>query len=317
MHETRSEFDIDTAALLRSETMGQPVWLEVALNGAWTRSRQPLIPVSPEEIIAQGIACAKAGASILHYHAYDPLTGQQTSAVDVNVRILEGIKSKVDVIVYPAITGLTALQALTPEAGQLRYATNSALADLGLMEWMVVDPGTVNMSPLVDSLQTGGPQGYLYVMTEPAIAHGLTLAQQKNVRPSYAIYEPGFLRLGAALAHRHDCLTPIYRLMFSDQFSFSFPPSEHAIEIYHRYLQELVPNASWMVAGLGFDASQWIVPTVELGGHIRVGLEDAILGTDQSNVAQAEAAAHQIIKSGHDLASAQQVRKHLASREAR
>lgn len=297
--------------------MGQPVWLEVALNGAWTRSRQPLIPVSPEEIIAQGIACAKAGASILHYHAYDSLTGQQTSAVDVNVRIIEGIKSKVDVIVYPAITGLSALQALTPEAGQMRYKTNSTLADFGLMEWMVVDPGTVNMSPLADSLQTGGPQGHLYVMTEPAIAHGLKLAQQKNIRPSYAIYEPGFLRLGAALAQRHACLTPIYRLMFSDQFSFSFPPSQRAIEIYHRYLQELAPEASWMVAGLGFDPSQWVVPTIELGGHVRVGLEDAILGIDQSNVAQAEAAAQQIINSGHDLASAQQVRDHLAIREVR
>lgn len=72
-----------------------------------------------------------------------------------------------------------------------------------------------------------------------------------------------------------------------------------------------------MVAGLGFDASQWIVPTIELGGHVRVGLEDAILGTDQSNVAQAEAAAQQIIKSGHDLASAQQVSEQWAIREAR
>jgi len=292
--------------------MGQPVWLEVALNGAWTRARQPLIPVSPEEIIEQGIACAKAGAAILHYHAYDPQTGQQTSSVDVNARIIEGIKSKVDVIIYPAITGLTAQQALTPEAGALRYATNSALADLGLMEWMVVDPGSVNMSPLAVSLQTPGPQGHLYVMTEQAISYGLELAKQKNIRPSYAIYEPGYMRLGAALAQRHDCLTPIYRLMFSDQLSFSFPPSVRAIDNYLQCLQELAPEASWMVAGLGYDPAKLIVPTIERGGHVRVGLEDAILGTDQPNLAQTEAAAQQIIKAGGDLATAQQVRAHLA-----
>jgi len=292
--------------------MGQAVWLEVALNGAWTRARQPLIPIAPEEIIEQGIACVRAGASILHYHAYDPHTGQQTSSVDINVRIIEGIKSKVDAIIYPAITGLSAQQALTPEAGPMRYATNSALADLGLMEWLVVDPGSVNMSPLADSLQTPGPQGYLYAMTEQAIVHGLTLAQKKNIRPTYAIYELGFMRLGSVLAQRHHCLTPIYRVMFSDQFSFSVPPSARAIETYHQYLQEMVPEASWMVAGLGFDASKLIEPTIALGGHVRVGLEDALLGTDQSNLAQTEAAAQQIIKAGGELASAQQVRAHLA-----
>ncbi len=80
------------------------------------RARQLLIPVSPEEIIEQGIACAKTGASILYYHAYDPQTGQQTSSIEINAQIIEGIKSKFDVIIYPAITGLSAQQALTPEA---------------------------------------------------------------------------------------------------------------------------------------------------------------------------------------------------------
>jgi len=131
-------------------------------------------------------------------------------------------------------------------------------------------------------------------MTEEAFVHGLKLAQQKNIRPTYPIYEPGFMRLGSVLAQPHHCLTPIYRVMFSDQFSISFTPSAWAIEIYHQYLQELVPEASWMVAGLGFDASKLKVPTIELSGQVRVGLEDAILGTDQSNLVQVQRAAKQI-----------------------
>jgi 3-keto-5-aminohexanoate cleavage enzyme len=293
--------------------MAQSVWLEVALNGAWTRARQPLLPMSPEDIIEQGIACAKEGACILHYHAYDPDTGQQTSSVDVNVRILEGIKSKVDVIVYPAITGLPATQAMTDQAGALRYATNAALAKRGLMEWMVVDPGTVNMSPLSQSLHSPGPQGHLYVMTEQAVAHGLELARNEGIRPSYAIYEPGFMRLGAVLARRHRVMTPIYRLMFSDQFSFGFTPSEQAIDTYHEFLQEVSPGAPWMLAGLGYEATKWMGAVVSRGGHIRVGLEDAILGTDQSNVAQARTAAKEIVKAGGQLASAQQVREYLTA----
>ena len=35
-------------------------WLEVALNGAWTRKRQPGIPIAVQEIVGKGIACVQA-----------------------------------------------------------------------------------------------------------------------------------------------------------------------------------------------------------------------------------------------------------------
>jgi TPR repeat protein len=38
------------------------VWIEAALNGGWSRALQPGIPVTVEEIVAEGIACARAGA---------------------------------------------------------------------------------------------------------------------------------------------------------------------------------------------------------------------------------------------------------------
>lgn len=51
------------------------VWIEAALNGPWTRAKQPGIPVAVEDIVADGIACAEAGAAIIHAHAYDVTTG--------------------------------------------------------------------------------------------------------------------------------------------------------------------------------------------------------------------------------------------------
>jgi len=47
------------------------VWIEAALNGGWSRAWQPGIPDTVEAIIAEGIACVKAGATIVHVHAYD------------------------------------------------------------------------------------------------------------------------------------------------------------------------------------------------------------------------------------------------------
>ena len=46
------------------------VCIEVALNGPWTRRLQPTIPLTPDEIVSDAIECAKAGASIIHFHAY-------------------------------------------------------------------------------------------------------------------------------------------------------------------------------------------------------------------------------------------------------
>ena len=57
------------------EAIGK-TWLEVALNGPWTQQRQPGIPVKVSDIVEQGIACVKAGASVVHVHAYDEKSGQ-------------------------------------------------------------------------------------------------------------------------------------------------------------------------------------------------------------------------------------------------
>jgi Prokaryotic protein of unknown function (DUF849). len=37
------------------------VWIEAALNGAWTRERQPAIPITIPEIVEDGVAAAGPG----------------------------------------------------------------------------------------------------------------------------------------------------------------------------------------------------------------------------------------------------------------
>jgi uncharacterized protein (DUF849 family) len=65
------------------------VWIESALNGAWGRDRQPAIPISVEEIVADGVAAAKAGAAIIHLHAYDAVTGRQRDTYEIYAPIIE------------------------------------------------------------------------------------------------------------------------------------------------------------------------------------------------------------------------------------
>ena len=39
-------------------------WIEAALNGPWSRKRQPGIPDTVDAIVADGVACAAAGANV-------------------------------------------------------------------------------------------------------------------------------------------------------------------------------------------------------------------------------------------------------------
>ena len=68
--------------------------IECALNGPWSRAAQPLIPITIAECIADGVACARAGASILHVHPYDEATGKQRDDWEIYARIIEGIWRK-------------------------------------------------------------------------------------------------------------------------------------------------------------------------------------------------------------------------------
>jgi 3-keto-5-aminohexanoate cleavage enzyme len=81
--------------------MAEGVWLEAALNGPWTRQRQPGIPVTRAEIVEQAVACADAGAAIVHLHAYDEGSGRPREAYDLYAPVFEAIRSRRDVICYP------------------------------------------------------------------------------------------------------------------------------------------------------------------------------------------------------------------------
>ena len=281
-------------------------FLECALNGPWSRAKQPLMPITPEELIAEGIACARAGATVIHLHVYDPATGRQWENPEAYARVIEGIRAVEDVIVYPTLPLAGSHDAPRPMTPEERFATVEILARQGLLEWAVIDPGSTQLTAFSDL--PDGPPGFLYRNSEEELRHGLTLASTHGFHPSYAIYEPGFLRLGAALARSIGSPTPIYRFMFSDGFTYGFPPRAYALDAYLALLQECHAGAPWMVAGLQVELSPILEATLAKGGHIRVGLEDAPFYSLTGNLAQTEAAATKIKNAGYGLGTAKELR---------
>lgn len=285
-------------------------WIEAALNGPWSRGRRPGIPDTVEAIVAEGITCAAAGACIIHVHAYDG-GGPQTFDWQVYARIIEGIRTRVDVPVYPSIPSAGIGVGPLPEDAATQFAHLEALAKRGLLEFAVVDPGSVNFTELSAGPDTVPARTYLN--PESHVRHALAFAARFGFHPAYAIYEPGFTRAGAALARAMGAKTPIYRLMFSDTFAYGFPPKPYALAAHLALLQDEAPGAPWMIAGLGVDIGPLISETVRRGGHIRVGLEDAPFGTSKSNRALVEEAVTLIRAHGAEPATVTEMRAVLAT----
>ena len=288
------------------------VWIEAALNGAWTRERQRAIPISVDEIVADGIAAAKAGAAIIHLHAYDVATGRQRDDYDIYAPIIEGIRAKVDAIVYPTLPITGSGYAGELRSAQERYAHLERLAKNGLAEWGVIDPGSAVFTRF-DQIARG-EAGYTYFNPDEHFREGMRIAADYGVRPSYAIYEAGCTRLGAATAASMPKVpTPVYRFMFAEEFCFGFPPREHYLDTHLALLDEVAPGAPWMVAGLGVDIRPLIAPAVAHSGHIRVGLENRPWGVAETNRGLVEEAVRLVRAAGGEPATAAEVRAACAA----
>ena len=290
--------------------MAKKTWIEVALNGAWTRRVQPNIPVLADEIVREGVECVKAGAAIVHAHTLDPQTGRQNNDVENCAAFMSGIRSQVDAIVYP-----TATPPPNRSDWNERYGTIVEVVRRGLAEWGFIDPGSVNLWRVdAPGEPEYGDDRAIYSNSPGYVEYQMRLAEEHQFHPAYACYEPGFVRHGAMLHRRHPRTpAPIYRFILTSAYTFSFPPERWALEAYVKLVESVAPGASWMVAGLGVDVLPLIPAAVAMGGHVRVGLEDAPHNSSRSNVELVRAAVEAIQKAGGEPATAADVRQTLAA----
>ncbi len=75
-----------------------------------------------------------------------------------------------------------------------RFHIVHQLAEAGLIDWAVIDPGSATFASYADIAKD--QLGFIYSTPEADVRHGLALSQKYGFHPSYAIYEPGFARLG-------------------------------------------------------------------------------------------------------------------------
>src|ERR1700754_4161542 len=76
------------------------VIITCAVTGAiHTPSMSPHLPVTPDEIVAEALAAAEAGAAILHLHARDPKTGAPDQTPEAFARFLPRIRQQTNAVI--------------------------------------------------------------------------------------------------------------------------------------------------------------------------------------------------------------------------
>jgi 3,5-dioxohexanoate:acetyl-CoA acetone transferase len=92
--------------------LSDKVIITCAVTGSiHTPTMSPHLPVTPEEIAAQAIEAARAGAAILHLHARDPANGRPTPDPAVFMQFLPRIRRECDAVVN-ITTGGSSLMTL-------------------------------------------------------------------------------------------------------------------------------------------------------------------------------------------------------------
>jgi 3-keto-5-aminohexanoate cleavage enzyme len=264
-----------------------PVVIEVALNGATSKARNPHVPTTPTEIAGDVLACMTAGAAIVHNHIDD---FARTGAAAAE-RYLEGwrpvVRARPDAILYctVAVGGSVAD----------RFSHVPPLAASGLMRMGVLDPGSVNLGGAADDGLPGGVD-FLYANTYGDIRSVVAQLEECQLGPSISIFEPGFLRT-ALVYHRAGRLPrgAFVKLYFGGDHSylgaggargitFGLPPTARALDAYLELLEGC--DLPWAVAVIGGDVvgSGLARRALEQGGHVRVGLEDYAGAATPSNV---------------------------------
>jgi len=264
-------------------TSDEPVIIEVALNGVTTKARNPLVPETPEELAADALACLEAGASVIHVHNNPGGLAMAQAAERYAAALRPVAAERPDAILYPTMGSGSSIEE--------RYDHHIPLAEAGIIRMGVLDPGSVNLSA-TDAAGTPPRTGYVYVNSPADIAHMMDVCRTQRLGPSFAIYEPGFLRTVVAY-HLAGELPPgsLTKFYFSGAGYFggglplySAPPLREALDLYLAMFAGV--DLPWAVTVLGGSLLDTPLArlAVERGGHLRIGLEDD--GSGPSNLDQ-------------------------------
>lgn len=292
----------------------EPLMIECALNEQVTKEQNPSVPIEPDELVADALAAAEAGASILHFHARDPDTGNLLHpGTEFYREVIRGIRRvNPDVILYPTYGA-----SPTPKE---RFSHLVALAEDPdtRLEFATIDPGAVNYADFAPESGPNSPTlGWDYVLSvsHEESEYFFALCRQHSIGFSFTVRELGHVRHVLAYRRLGWVRDPLlFKVTMSENHAWGVAPSESGLRMLTRSIIPEDVAYRWMTYVEGACHAQMSRYAVEQGGHVRTGVGDnpVFEGDVLTNAEQVSRIVEMARRVGREVADPSAVRTMLA-----
>ena len=229
----------------------------VAPNGARrTKADHPALPILPQELGTTARACQEAGAGAIHLHVRDRDDRHS----------LDPERYRAAIAAVEAAAPGMAVQVTTEAAGlfDLRAQIASVAA---------LNPACVSMS-VSEMLREGRDVADRF----------LTRAAERGTAIQFILYDPGDIRVFAGLWREgalHLRAAPRV-IVVVGRYADRQTADLAQYEALHAALkaERLTDEAVWMTCAFGTGEMACLARTIDDGGHVRVGFENAIVDSE-------------------------------------
>jgi uncharacterized protein (DUF849 family) len=254
------------------------VIISCALTGAiHTPSMSPYLPITPDQIIAEGRRAAEAGAAILHVHARDPESGRPDQSIEAFARILPALKETGAVI--NVTTGgspfMTVQERVRPAA---HFAPELASLNMGSMNFglYTMQARYPHLAQEWENEHLENSRDLVFRNTFKDIEYVLDACQGNGTRFEFECYDIGHLYSLRHMLDRGKVAGPLFvQSVFGLLGGIGSHPED--VTMMRRTATRLFgTDHQWSVLGAGASQLRIGAMSVAMGGHVRVGLEDSL-----------------------------------------
>ena len=244
--------------------MTKPVIITVAITGAVRRKADsPAVPVHPAEQIESTHEAYEAGASLVHIHVRNK---DESSSSDPTLfaEVQAGVRKHCPGMIVQFSTG-----------GRGRNQSERASSLVHRPDMASLATGSVNFATQI------------YENTPQLIDGMATTMRDLDIKPEIEAFDLAMLYNAKTLADRGLLKRPVH-IQFVLGIPNALPARRQVLEFMIAELADLMPDATWTAAGIGrhqLEVNRWCL---ELGGHVRTGLEDN-LRFDKTRLAKSNA----------------------------
>ncbi|MEE2664921.1 MAG: 3-keto-5-aminohexanoate cleavage protein [Myxococcota bacterium] len=289
----------------------EPLIIECALNEQVTRQQNPSVPIAPDELVADALAAAEAGASIVHFHARDSQTGDLLHPGTEFYRdVMRQIRRECsDLLLYPTYGA-----SPTP---QERFSHLVALAEDPeiRLDFATIDPGAVNYADFDPEARELG-WDFVLSVSHAEVRYFFDRCAEHGIQYSYTVRELGHVRHVLAYRAMGWVSGPLlFKVTMSANHAWGVAPSPEGLRLLTAAIIPQDVPYRWMTYVEGDRHAELSRHAVEQGGHVRTGVGDNPLfeGELLTNAEQVSRVVEMARAVGREIADPAQTRQLLAT----